>query len=417
MLEVRGMMRREKGYEVGRMHKLINMVRLVGLLVLLVACLPMSVQATITGLVTIPTSQHIAVGQTSSFTVTWVVSSDAGPFVRSDFGSFGTSDLSLGRVNTVLNKAVSSRTGAVASFSSGVSFVESILVPSSVAVAAQHYGLSTISYSRDFVDGSGIPVTGSVSIDFTSALGAAFGISREALSFDDDSPVRIVQLNDKLNARAELTLTGTGLLQAAWEVASPPSTQGEPFFQPLSQVQQHLTAGISQTLQSPSLPVTLPGLYLVRLRVINPATAFEAPVIRYFVGEGRPGHGLPPTPVSLIRPANRTLLAEDTQFTWQAVRDARIYQLEIYSTAKRQPPILSDISLVTQGPTASEVNAALQQRPVTGVLISDKDTHTILSGAVRTHLLPGQEYYWRLLAIDADGVIIGQSPVRELRTP
>jgi len=380
-----------------------------GFIALGMLCIVSSSQAAITNIVATPGTQHIATGQSTTFTVTWSVTSNLNSPLRSTSGRFGTPDIIFATVNTVLSQTATSGTP--------VSLVETVIVPASVAVAAQQQGLSSITYARDFVDDDGIATTGSVTIYFTSALGATFGVSRVALSFDDGTPVRITQVHDEMYARAELTVTGTGLLQATWEVASPPSTQGEAFYLPLAQVQQHLGAGETAKLQSPPLPTNLPGLYLVRLRIINPLTSFEVPVIRYFVGEGRPGHGLPPAPISLLKPGNLALLAADTQFIWSPVKEARIYQLEIYAVPTRNLPTLPAMGDTEQGPPAKEVSTALSQRPLTGVLIPAGNTQTALSSMVRTHLLPGQTYYWRLLAIDESGVVIGRSPVRELHTP
>lgn len=372
-------------------------------------CVVSFAQAAISGLIASPATQHIATGQATSFSVTWTMTTNLNTPLQSTSGRFGNIDFTFATVNTLLSRT--------ATAGSTVSFVETVIVPASVAVAAQQYGLSSITYSRDFVDDDNIPVTGNVTIYFTSALGATFGISRVALSFDDGSPVRIAQVHDKMHARAELTVTGTGLLQATWEVASPPSTQGEPFFMPLAQVQQHLSAGETQVLQSPLLPASLPGLYLLRLRISNPLTPFEAPIIRYFIGEGRPGHGLPPVPITLLKPANLALLAADTQFVWTSVKDARIYQLEIYTAPKHDLPALPAMGGTEQGPSAADITTAMSQQPLTGVLIPARDTHTALSAMVRQHLSPGQTYYWRLLAIDDSGEIIGRSPVRELLIP
>ncbi len=380
-----------------------------GIIALGMLCIVSTAHAAITNIVATPGMQHIATGQSTSFTVTWTVTSNLNSPLRSTSGRFGTPDIIFATVNTVLNQT--------ATAGSPVSLVETVIVPASVAVAAQQQGLSSITYARDFVDDDGIATTGSVTIYFTSALGATFGVSRVALSFDDGTPVRIAQVHDKLHARAELTVTGTGLLQATWEVASPPSTQGEAFFLPLTQVQQHLSAGETAVLQSPPLPANLPGLYLVRLRIITPLTSFEVPIIRYFVGEGRPGHGLPPAPISVLKPGNLALLAADTRFIWSPVKEARIYQLEIYAVPTRNLPTLPAMGDTEQGPSAKEVSTVLSQRPLTGVLIPAGNTQTALSSMVRTHLLPGQIYYWRLLAIDESGVVIGRSPVRELHTP
>jgi hypothetical protein len=51
------------------------------------------------------------------------------------------------------------------------------------------------------------------------------------------------------------------------------------------------------------------------------------------------------------------------------------------------------------------------------MLVPGRQTQTVLSGAARTRLEPSRVYLWRVLAIGADGSVIGQSPMRELRTP
>lgn len=376
---------------------------------LLMLALSSAPYAAISAVVATPNQVNVATGQATSFTVTWFVTETAGPVsVVSTEGIIQDSDgTRLLRVATPLSR--------VANSGQTVVITETVFVPASVGTTAQRRGMVNVTYSRLFNDG-GVPVPGVVNLFFVSSSVAGFGVTREALSFDDGTPVRIVQRNDKLHAKAELTVTGTGLLQAVWEIASPPSTQGEPFYRSLAQVNQPLNHGDRNTIESPALPTSLTGIHLLRLRITNPLPGFDAPVIRYFVGEGRPGHGMPPTPISLERPANLALLDKETQFSWQAVKEARIYQLEIYKATPGVLDSLPDIGGST-GPSAAEMQTVLSHPPITGVLVPADKTKTVLSTISRGYLIAGQRYYWRLLAIDLHGVIIAMSPLRELRVP
>lgn len=363
-------------------------------------------QATISSATSSPESFNVPAGQTSSFTVTWTVTTADGDSVSSSKGSFFT-DHAIGAVNTLLTRA--------ATAGSTVVFTETVFLPATVVLQAQKEGYATFYYQREFMDDDAVPSGVSVALTITSGLGAGFGITRQALSFDDGTPVRILARGADLHARALLNFNGTGLLQAMWEVAGPPGTGGEPIFRPLSQVRQHLSGGANVTLESPALPTDMPGLYLVRLRITDPATPFEMPVIRYFVGDEAPGHAVPPVSMALGQPANLALLGPDTRFTWEPVAKAQVYQLEIYST-EAGLPALPEMGGGDE-PPAGEVAAAMRRPPVTGVLVPGQQTQTPLSGAVRAHLDPGGRYYWRLLAIGADGAVVGRSPVRELHLP
>jgi hypothetical protein len=295
-------------------------------------------------------------------------------------------------------------------------FSEAVIVPADALQRANKLGSSQIVYRRTFNDGFG-PTAGSISLNITSPLAAGFGVTREALSFDNGAPVRVLPLKEALQAQAEVGYNGSGLLQAIWEVAGPASTAGEPIYRPLLQVRRQLVAGDSHTFNSPSLPTDATGLYLVRLRITDPAPAFETPLIRYFVGQGRPGRELPAEPIALTAPPPLGLLASDTAFAWETIKGARAYQLEIYATRREPADALPDLGGEERAPKPAEAAAALARAPVTGTLVPGRQTRATLSGTVRRHLPPGQAYFWRVLAIGEDGAVIGQSAMRELRTP
>jgi len=247
--------------------------------------------------------------------------------------------------------------------------------------------------------------------------GVRLGISGEILSFDNGSSVRILPRNNAIHAEAQLGYSGTGLLQAVWEIAEPATSSGTPIYRPLLQVRDYLTLGDTKTLKSPALPTGVVGLYLVRLRVIDPITNFTTPVIRYFVAEGRVGKELPPDPVGVLSPVPFALYAPDTLFVWQPHKSAMAYQLEIYRTGRNPATELPDLGGGDRTPKPSDIAAALRRAPVTGMIVPGKQTSTTLSSNARQRLTPGRAYLWRVLAVDKEGTVVGQSPMREMRTP
>jgi hypothetical protein len=104
-------------------------------------------------------------------------------------------------------------------------------------------------------------------------------------------------------------------------------------------------------------------------------------------------------------------------FAWSAIPGARAYQLEVYRGREEPGLRLPDLRGQIGEPTPSEVAEALSRPPVTGVLVRGATNRAVLSPMARRHLLPGRAYFWRVLALGADGRIVGASPLRELRTP
>jgi hypothetical protein len=399
--------------------------------VLLVAVLtlsPTGAVASVIGLNAAPSAQNAAIGQTATVTATWtVVNSLLVPSATSSVTSFGafvpsctlTPPFVLGTpTNPVLNSTVPTAGATTVTHS----VIDTVTVPAELIQRGRDAGLSTIFYLRRFFVPPTIEVAdpgrfACVALNITGSGGAGFSVTREALSFDDGAPVRIVPRGHVLQAQADISFTGIGLLQGAWEVAEPPSTSGEPIYRVLAQVRQSLALGDTQTLKSPELPTRLTGLYLLRLRITDPVPGFEAPVIRYFVGEGRPGKELPAQPFALGGPAPAALLAPDTGFSWQAIPGARAYQLEVYTAGRETDVVLPDLGAGDRALSTLDVAQALSRPAVTGMLVPGRQTQTVLSGAARTRLEPSRVYLWRVLAIGADGSVIGQSPMRELRTP
>jgi len=285
-------------------------------------------------------------------------------------------------------------------------FQEMLTIPRSVLIRARQQGSARMVYSRTFSDQDGAPGTSKVLLTITGALAGPLDLSRLELRFDDDSTIRIAGTGDSLKAHANLNFSGTGLLNAVWEVAQPGSTRGRAFFIPLRNLRQYLSAGGHVVLQSPPLPTQNTGVYRVRLRIVQPAAAFELPELSYHVQETQ----TPATPRA--RPALRVMAPEEgdtltpsTAFRWEPVVGASAYQLEIYEQPLPEP-VASDVTLSEDA----------ENRPLTGVLVPGSD-HMTLSPLVLSHLTAGMTYHWRVLALGAGGHVLAVSATRPIQLP
>lgn len=128
--------------------------------------------------------------------------------------------------------------------------------------------------------------TSTVAIALSAAAFAAnFTITRVALTFDDNKANTIVERDSRLTAQAEITFGGNGLLRATWEVAGPNPNGNNPQYRVLGNAQQPLAGRDAAIVNGPHLPTNAIGAYLVRLRITEPTTTLEPPMIRYNVNE------------------------------------------------------------------------------------------------------------------------------------
>ena len=379
-----------------------------GLAVLLFSLGVAPALAAITNINAFPAAANVPLGRSASVAITWGITT-SGTFVSSPGGKFqNDSGVIFGTTSTSLYKtAISPDLGTV------TSVTEVVLIPANVIYRAYSQGATNFFYSRTFTDSTGSPSTWSVTINITSSALSGFNLSGMSLSFDNGAVVRIIDLKHKLQAKADINFSGTGLLQGVWEVADPVSTASNPIYRPLMTVRQYLAGSGKQTLLSPALPTQMTGLYLVRLRITDPTPGFEPPLLRYFVRSGKPGELVPVVPIALRMPSPQTLLLPDTLFAWEPVDGARAYQIELY------PHVMTEVDKLPNlgGETMSVPQTLPNTPPVAGILVAASKTRTVLPATAFSHLKPGQIYLWRVLAINKDGNIIGTSSIREIRLP
>ena len=289
---------------------------------------------------------------------------------------------------------------------------ERVRIPQSMVVRALDLGASILEIRRDFVDSYlQQQQTGIVTVPIASNTISALTINRLELRFADDSRSTVVPEGSRLTARADIHYSGKGVLQGVWEVASPPSTLGDPVFQQVKLVRLPLLGGQKTTLTMPDLPTRISGLHLVRFRITRPEGLVETPVIRYFVTRGdarlRP-------PIRILSPAPLSQLGPDTHFGWQPVQGARGYQLEFFEA--RNTPWGGNLRL-------EDINArrllegGAPLRRTAGVMLPGNLTAVTLSALTRNHLQPGRRYLWRVIAFDEQGRRMAESTLQPIRVP
>lgn len=409
-------------------------MRRINHIILLLLCLlfTLNAHATVTVAASTGTTKNVLLGRSTAITVGWSVrdsTSVAGSTtVSSAQGRYCLAVgcvVVLGTNSRTLSQTYVSPGGFLAPYPKNLSFTESVVVPFSVIHRAHKNGVSTFVYERKFTstEGAGASVAVNTSLRISSATSFGFFVTRVALKFEDGgAPLKVVGQGDALGIRAELSFNGTGLIRGVWEVANPTITTETPVFRPLRSVRQYLITGDSKTLVSPTLPTRLIGQYRVRLRLTEPELNFVLPEIRYFVSARRPESVPPPAPISLIRPPLSLIrpppsasLTPKLLFRWQAVKAARVYQLEFHTDTSS--PLAGNLPDLSGGGDLASPRVPVGQRPVTGMMVPRKRRQTILSAAARQHLQSRQRYLWRVLAIGKDGTVIGTSEARRIQVP
>jgi hypothetical protein len=263
------------------------------------------------------------------------------------------------------------------------------LSPATVAEALR-LGAETLLLQRTF----GVPPFAGIataSIAISGNAGGPIAISRVELHFEDRQLRRVIESGESAVAIAEVNFSGSGVLNAEWEVASPPSTLGQAVFVPLAAAVVNVTGGGLTEITSPPLPARIAGAYYVRFRVRSPAVPFEGLVLQYAVAGDDEGI----TPIAIVSPSQHATLREGTRFEWQPAPGAAAYRLEIYDS----------------GATAAD------QTMISGQWVTGGERDAALSRLAQTHLGAGRSYRWRIVAVDEGAQVVGRSSLYEIRTP
>jgi len=264
-----------------------------------------------------------------------------------------------------------------------ITFIERLRLDRTTAKRISQVGTTT--YSRVFTDINGSSTVVSVALQSTG--GGALSTRNFSLRFDDETSARVVGKNAALSARLNLTTNGNGVFAGAWEVAGPSASQGG--FRPIKRIRRVLAGSRRTIFESPALPTDRAGVYRVRF-VTNsgvPRGAGEVvPVLTYTVTNTATAPGL-----DLLAPQAGSELSAATRFRWRPVAGATRYRVEFLG-ADAGSTVASRIAALDVTATATSLRAFTLRRLA---------THSTV--------------YWRVIAFDAQGALIANSPLRRVR--
>ena len=297
----------------------------------------------------------------------------------------------LGRVSTTISQPVpAAAPTALSARAAGavVAVNEQLTIPRAVIDAALEAGFAWFSFQRIFRVGED-SAPGELRLDFVGRVGASFGIDRAELRFPDGTRFKTVSPGEEVRAEADITFRGSGELRGSWDLAGPTSTSGAPIFTRTQLVSERLSFGRRTLLRSPAVMAAQPGLYIVRLTITEPGPYEQQSLQVSFVvraaGEA--------AEFALRQPAAQARVTPGSLFEWESVAGARNYLLEFY-----------------------DLSTAEGREPAAGVVLPGTATRAALSQAAGRNLQPGRSYWWRVVALGPDGVLLGRSALRELIT-
>ncbi|HMA16084.1 MAG TPA: hypothetical protein VKP12_14940 [Kiloniellaceae bacterium] len=318
-------------------------------------------------------------------------------------------------VVTTLPRALT-RNAPGATTSENLTLRETLTIPEAAIYRSIKQG-TALRLVRTFTD-SVDAITQSASVEVTpSGPGSvALEVGRLDLAFDDEARTRVLSRGSALQAVAELSTHGVGLLTGQWEVADAASTAGTPVFRPLSLVRQGVAGGGRTVITSPRLPTGAEGTHLVRFRLTDPAFAFATPTLQYYVTPSAPA-GTPDalSRIAVAAPEPGSALTAETRFAWSPVAGAQAYQLTFHATpaGPAEPPQPT----VQPVPTAGPAGGRHEGTPLAGLFVAGDRTEAVPAAFTLAQLPAGRSYLWQVLAIDDNGAVIGSSSPREIYKP
>ena len=319
----------------------------------------------------VPDETTVNLGPSGTFTISWIVDRNINGANSVDLRSLPGRFL----INGVPVATSPSTRRVFPGDPKTMRVVETVRVPQLVMRRALQQTQGLFEYERDFDD---VPpfnagVTANVTVRTT----------RIELMFSNGSSFTTVMRESNLTAKAVINSSGSGRLDAVWEV-SDANPDGSAFYRPIRNVTRMLAAQQRITVESPPLPTTSDGRVNVRFRIKEPLNAVQPPVITYFVTgkEGERGTGK----LQTMGPAGEQPVAGNTTFKWKPVKGAVAYRLQVLDSANSV--IASQLVRVTESP---------------------------LSAFVLGQLQAPASYRWRVVAIGEDGNALASSETRSFR--
>jgi hypothetical protein len=357
-----------------------------------------------------PLQRQLYASQDNIFTASWQVAAVAGLSSGVNSGTAVVINPATGRTLYTLGEPLTQ------SGSGPFIFPESLSIPAAQVSSWLAQGLRRVLLLRTFSDpvGGGNAEATMVLLLSDSALASSRDASTGALAvqglrleFETGNNLALVDLDSELKARLTVIHSGTGLLEGRWQIAEPGGTEGEPLFRTLALVRRNLVDNQRSILQSPLLPVSRAGKYLLRFCVANrnqlvetTLSASQCPNENLIVQASYQVQGSKDNSIVTITrlQPDRLSIANDTPFAWQEVTTAKTYQLQIFSVEATNASLLD-----------SSGEELIEPRFVVGMILPAALTQAPLSDLVLSKLQAGRRYLWRITAHDEGGGLIGRS--------
>ncbi|HVL01811.1 MAG TPA: hypothetical protein VM553_18465 [Dongiaceae bacterium] len=284
----------------------------------------------------------------------------------------------------------------------------------------QAKGISALAYQRSFgsatADASKQSAVASANLIITlagttdtakpRAPAAGLFIHKLNLRFTNARYKRRFMPGSSVRAKLDLRYSGTGLMQGSWQIASVVGDGSKPIFTTLAQVRKQLKLVQREFLVSPELPMQTPGSYRLRFCVEPLVMAPEQmpldgqcpePELMAEIDYRIDGNDAPKATAEIeILSARAMTLSPQSPLQWSRLKGTVVYQLQIFKSGN------ADVEDAVDG-------AEFVARMISG----PERTQVYLSEMVRQQLQPGQQYRWRVTALDENAQLIGASEFAE----
>ncbi|MEP3244430.1 MAG: hypothetical protein ABJN40_20035 [Sneathiella sp.] len=380
-------------------------------------------QAAVSSVTPIPNQLTVA-ATGGAVNVTWRVT-HADP----SGGTFATASNSyIIRVNGIAVSTISKTLTRTTTIAAGVpeTLTFSEVIPVSVTIAKQIAKSGNVATIERLFNDTGGPGTGVARLIVGGASGQ-LSIRRIDLSFENGGKTSVIGQNSDLRAVAEINFQAKGLLQAEWRVIDSSSIRGGRFERRLAQVRRQLSSSGNGRIRliSPKLPTGSTGLHEIKLVIIDPVPTFNTtargasngvsfiePVLRYYVNPNATAGLGRIKPLEAFAPREGVPFGPDTIFDWHPVSGAAAYQVELFNLPGAKNPLSSlKASQLIVGPLDTDAEL------VAGKIVPGDQTSATFASFSEQHLTHGYTYLWRVRAIGANGIVVGQSDFRKILYP
>jgi hypothetical protein len=280
----------------------------------------------------------------------------------------------IGEVNVPVTAFLANGIGTVS---------ETINIPFAISRRAENLGVTQITFVREFVT-SGVSaqarkagqasVAAMVPVTITTAGSSELRILSLRIYFENNRAEITIGRNDPLKAFAEIRYDGSGLLQGYWEVDG----------RRISDVFMHLVFGKDLTLVTPEippLPTFVAGTHVIRLVITNPAGVVLPEAIYFVTLDEAPRFSL----INILEPSNGAEIDYSPMlFRWDSWKNVSVYRLEF-----------------------REINSGESIFNV----YTKKTEYQLVDSNLRRFFRSDTEYYWKVIGVDADNKIAGESPI------